>query len=161
MQIKRNHHDNQYWCHTNGINFHLVEKGQGIVDDDDENTYPGCTWSWQRLSYPTPFFGGKHPFFKRENTLFIRNTKFLTLLRNSFHWGDEAQVFGWKLPHPKVDRVLVLPVVGFEPGSTDIAPSVPSTGPFSVGPTKLYCQFNPIHYYGATYTNWFSCNLIG
>ena len=143
------------------INFHLIEKGQGIVYDDNENTYPGCALFF----CTTPIFRGKHPFFKQENTLVITKTPFFKLLpKFFFQWGEEAQVFGQKLPHPKVDRVLVLPVVGFKPGITDIAPKAPSTGPFnsaSAGPTKLYCQFNPTHYYGATYTDWFFCNLIG
>ena len=80
-----------------------------------------------------------HAFFRRETSLFkTRKHSFhkkdtiLTLLpKLFFSGGEKAQVFGQKLPHPKVDRVLVLPVVGSEPGSTDMAPNVPSTGPFN------------------------------
>ena len=112
---------------------------------------------------PNPFSEENIPFQKWKHSFHKKDTIFNTFAKLFFSWGEEAQIFGWKLPHPKEDRVLVLLVVRFELGGTDIAPDAPSTRPFnpaSAGPTKLYFQFNPTHYYGTTNSDWFSCNLI-
>ena len=90
-------------------------------------------------------FWGKRLFFKRENTLFIKRTPFFNTFANYFHWREEPEIFAWKLPHPKVDRVLVLLVVNFE---LDLAPNAPPTGPFnptSAVPTKS-CTVNSIQH---------------
>ena len=73
---------------------------------------------------------GKHPFFKAEEPIFTiehsfnkRDTIFQSFANFSFlgrgEGGGGVQVFGEKLPRSKVDKDLVLSVVGFESGNTE------------------------------------------
>ena len=78
------------------------------------------------------FFWRETPLFKtRKHSFHKKDTIFNTYGKILFSVGGESSGLGQKLPHPKVDRALVLLVVGSEPGSTDIAPNAPSTGPFN------------------------------
>ena len=69
--------------------------------------------------------------FLFESTLFIRETPFLIRLPIIFLGGTGLR---------SLERALVFPVVGFEPGSTV---------PLRI--QKLYCQFIPIHCCGDLY----------
>ena len=88
----------------------------GLVDDDDENTIQDVHEADRDFSIQRLFLGGKHPFFKPENTLFIQTeTPFLTLLpKFFFSRGRKLNLSLWTEASTPVDRVLVLPVVGFE-----------------------------------------------
>ena len=108
-----------------------------MVEDDDRRTYTHRVG--EIFSIPAPFLGGKHPFFKGEHLIFMGKQSFhkRDAIFNSFadyfvFFGgggggfEEAQVFGEKLPHLKVDRALSFPLVFFEPASTEIAPQSPN-----------------------------------
>ena len=77
------------------------------VDDDDEKTYADVVCD--NIFYTTPFLGEKHLFFKGKDRIFTgkqsfhkRDTIFDSLA--NFLGGEEAQIFGENLSHPKVDR---------------------------------------------------------
>ena len=95
--------------------------GQGIVDDNDEKTYAHVAGG--NFFYSTSFLGEKHPFFTGEQRILMQK-HFFSQERHHFYFffqlffSEGAQVFGEKLPHPKVDRAMAFPVVGFELGRT-------------------------------------------